>query len=411
MAADSLFSLRRTLRDALTAVLSATPVLLLGCGPGPGIEDDPDFVAVECVGGVPEYAAGLSPEPPAENVQVQRSFDGEGFPFGFGQDTSPTATLTATRSGEALSVTSEAQLREFLGAIDTRAEAIFLAEVSRFNVDCVRGGTRPAGDGFDVQAHRGVGCDGRDRYLLHVTRAGEVSEISRTEEKRANPNCTVGRRPSGYCPSERQQDSSTVGGYLAHAAELEAASVPAFERLEAELSAHGAPVLLRLRARCAARDERRHARLVAGLARAFGGAPRKPEILAQPARGLPEIALENAVEGCVRETFGALVAEWQALHATDRRVRRLYRGIAADELRHAALSWRVARWLEPRLDQRARRRVAVASQAAVHDLREALGSEPSREVVALAGVPTAGTARALLREVETRLWLAPEHAA
>jgi len=57
---------------------------------------------------------------------------------------------------------------------------------------------------------------------------------------------------------------------------------------------------------------------------------------------LVDVALENAVEGCVRETYGALIATRQAEAASDPVVRRAMRKIAADETAHAALSWDVA---------------------------------------------------------------------
>jgi len=65
---------------------------------------------------------------------------------------------------------------------------------------------------------------------------------------------------------------------------------------------------------------------------------------------------EIAVEGCVRETFGALEATFQAKNANDPQIRRVMRRIAEDETRHAALAWRVAAWIEPRLSDRQRRR-------------------------------------------------------
>ena len=87
------------------------------------------------------------------------------------------------------------------------------------------------------------------------------------------------------------------------------------------------------------------------------------------ARSLEAMARENAVEGCVRETFGALLLRWQAAHAQDASVRRTFVRISADEARHAALSWAVARWLEPRLDAAGRARVSAARARALRALR------------------------------------------
>ena len=46
---------------------------------------------------------------------------------------------------------------------------------------------------------------------------------------------------------------------------------------------------------------------------------------ATAAATLAALAIENATEGCVRETFGALIAWWQAAAATDPAVRRVAR--------------------------------------------------------------------------------------
>jgi hypothetical protein len=62
---------------------------------------------------------------------------------------------------------------------------------------------------------------------------------------------------------------------------------------------------------------------------------------------LLEVAVENAVEGCVRETFGVAVAMIRAERAGDKQVRRAMRSIARDEMQHAELSWAVARWTSP----------------------------------------------------------------
>ena len=90
-------------------------------------------------------------------------------------------------------------------------------------------------------------------------------------------------------------------------AALEAASVPAFERLSAELALHGAPSALVARALEARDDERRHAALVVALARRYGAERGAVRRSALPLRSLRAVAEENGVEGCVHETFAALL--------------------------------------------------------------------------------------------------------
>jgi hypothetical protein len=178
-------------------------------------------------------------------------------------------------------------------------------------------------------------------------------------------------------------------------AHLEAASVHAFERLSRELRAHGAPSSLVRAARESARDEVRHARLAGKLAARFGGSPRGASVRGNGVRSLGRVAKENAVEGCVRETYGALVAAWQATHARDARVRRWMRTIARDELRHAALAWAIAAWANERLDRGSRTRVARARAQALEQLRGQVEQEASSAVCDVAGLPSAREARAL----------------
>jgi hypothetical protein len=80
-------------------------------------------------------------------------------------------------------------------------------------------------------------------------------------------------------------------------------------------------------------------------------------------------------------------------------MRRLFARVAADETRHAALSWLVAQWAEPLLDASARKRVTAARSRATRALRAKLGSCDSRDLRAidrLVGRPPPGRAVALL---------------
>ena len=217
--------------------------------------------------------------------------------------------------------------------------------------------------------------------------------------------CTAGsgRRPAGLAPSIMRA-RSRLGAYFASMAHLEAASVPAFTRLGRELAALGAgPRLLRAVAR-AANDERRHAAITGALARRFGGRARAPRVSAVGERDVATLACENAVEGCVRETFGALVATWQAAHARDPSIRRAMTAIARDETRHGELAFRVARFLSPRLECAERRRVRDAARAAVEALHAEHAREPHPDLVRVAGVPSRRAARALLEAAERRVW-------
>jgi hypothetical protein len=209
--------------------------------------------------------------------------------------------------------------------------------------------------------------------------------------------CTagVGRRPAGFADEAPLRSSGCIGAFLAEMARLEAASVFAFRRLRDELSTMRAPKRLVRRAERSARDEVRHARVTSRLARRRGALPAPAVAPPRQPRTVEAFATENAVEGCVRETFGALVATRQASFASDPEVRREMRTIARDETRHAALAWEVARWADRRLDRDARTRVRRAMRQAVESLRAEVATVP-HDVARELGVPTGSEARSLV---------------
>ncbi len=202
----------------------------------------------------------------------------------------------------------------------------------------------------------------------------------------------------------RRRSLDPFKDYLRASTWLEAASIAAFYTLSDELEAHAAPRSLVVAARAAARDERRHARSMASLARKFGVATRFPSKKRRAVRPLLVVATENVVEGLVRETFGACVAAFQASVARDARVRAAMRRIAEDEAKHAMLARRVAIWANTRLTARERARVARSRDAAVEELVSALGAEPPSDLAATLGVPTSTQALAIAHALRVSLW-------
>jgi hypothetical protein len=102
--------------------------------------------------------------------------------------------------------------------------------------------------------------------------------------------------------------------------------------------------------------------MTARLAKQRGAHPTFPKALPPTAvRSLFDVALENAVEGCVRETYGAVVGLVGASTVQDVELGRAMRSIASDECRHAELAWAVHAWLLPRLSADERRHVEHAS--------------------------------------------------
>jgi hypothetical protein len=197
--------------------------------------------------------------------------------------------------------------------------------------------------------------------------------------------CGFGRPPRGFVP-RRVPSRTVLGAKLAQIAQLEDASVVAFDAVHADLLRLGAPVAL-LRAVTAARsDEVRHARRFQREAARHGADAPRAAVAPIAARSAEALAIDNAEEGCVRETFGAALAAAQAERATDPRLRALWVRIAADELRHAALSWRIGGWLEARLDASGRAHVAQARRRALAALDDELtGVLPNDEALGLPG--------------------------
>jgi hypothetical protein len=230
----------------------------------------------------------------------------------------------------------------------------------------------------------------RDGYTqVHVGREG---------------GCVGGRRPQQLILAATDDASSAAGAFFARQFQLEAASVPAFRTLARELHAWGAPPSLCASARVAVRDEVAHARAMAALSRHHGGRPRAPRVAPTPLRTLNDFALENVVEGCVREAYGALLATVQACRSRDPVVRETMDRIAVDEARHAALALAVDGWVRTRLSATERSALEEARAAAIDELERNAGEGWTESLDASAGLPPPLLARALLAELRRTLW-------
>ena len=315
----------------------------------------------------------------------------------------PSHRYLVTTSGDSFAVvkTTDA-LRDFVSPVDTAKDAALIATaIDQYRVVCDgRNNASKTATGWEIVVQSGDTCGPGtklEEHVLAVTATGAVTVLKTTLIKEGDPNCAIGRRPEGLvarCEPGRDA-ASPVGKFFAEAAYLEAASVFAFERLAEELRVFGAPEDLAARALVSRDDEVRHTRMTRALAERFGGQVTDPEVLPSRPRSRLDFALENAVEGCVRESYGALVAHYQARAAGDAAVKRVMDRIALDETRHATLAWDVAAWLEPQLTEGERRQVEAARREAFSDLEAALKTEPSEELTSRAGMPNAETALAL----------------
>lgn len=321
----------------------------------------------------------------------------------------------ATTKGDLVTLIDTPQgFRDFLGAIDAPQEAAWRALTEGYGFECYEGakyktGVRAVDGGYEAVALQGSTCGPNTslkQYLLRVSADGTVTKVDEELLELGNPNCAVGRRPEGLVGSRRHRASSPLARHFETTAALEAAAVEAFVVMERELRAHGAPASLAQRAHVAAEDERRHTNAMAALAKRFGGRPVHPHLTRRPVRALEAMALENVVEGCVRETFGALLAQRQALAASDVEVRERHHPIAVEETSHAALSWDLHGWMNTKLNARARRELRRASRQAVETLKRDFCASVEAGLAETAGLPSGDEAVAMVSALDEHFFRA-----
>ena len=299
------------------------------------------------------------------------------------------------------------ELPSFLGTIDTPDEALLVVQQAGFNIRCGSDdvSVETVADGFLVRTTKMT----RDcapvevtGFLLMVSSSGEITELDATVI--SSTSACVGRRPEGLIIKDRVEGRSELGRFLGEVARLEESAVAAFRFLAEELRFHGAPQRLIDACINAADDEARHTVQMTELATRFGARPQPPCFEPQTVRPLFEVALENAIEGCVRETYGALVGVHQSLQAEDAQIRNTMRGIAEDETRHASVSWQIAAWIEPLLSESERAIIHDKKMEAIATLRIEMGQHPSTELVEVAGMPTRDTALRMLEQLSSTVW-------
>jgi rubrerythrin len=430
--------LRTLLLDALMIGTAATA----GCASQAPPSQRPTgaTASAPCVDGMRNVLVDLKPAQPIDYVELRQRFEGakpdkgarvlahgrpcehavspdecrtallEPVDGGFGSACHPLQcdfNLVVTDARGVRRIVSVAELAAFTGPVDTPSEALLLAFANgHWVLGCNEPLPAKVGDEWQVTVRTMVEeCPVVYADVTLAIGSSGVVKVARTEN-RVKDNTCVGRRPAGLRSAATYAGGAT-GSYLAAAAHLEAASVPAFEQLGSELEGLGAPRRLARLCRRAAADERRHARVMGRLASTYGR--RAPEVVLDDVkeRDAMAIAIDNAAEGCVRETFGALMGLYQAEHARDVRVRMAMRAIARDEVRHAALAWKIAAWIEPRLSPREANHVQRTRARAVGTLREELRAEPPAELRETLGLPRASVATRMADVLERTLWRRP----
>jgi hypothetical protein len=231
--------------------------------------------------------------------------------------------------------------------------------------------------------------------------------------------CIVeGRRTQGLtmpAPAMSTTSSTVVGEYFACQAYLETASALAFARLAAELELHGAPDRLVDACERAGVAELRHANRLRALAKKHGSTrllkesslllEKSASTRMRTARPLIDIALENIVEGLVRQTYGATVAQFRALHtqSKDPGTRALMEEIARDERAHAELAFQVATWLQSQIDPIEGAWVENALRHAARSLVREIDVPVDPELIK-AGIPSRADALSMWSGLSKRVW-------
>ena len=359
----------------------------------------PDPPGVEVLDASGQRCGGASDPPACETRLAELPLESEFVTYGFDAG-GYHRSLAYTRGDDTGAILTRAQLLDFLGPIDAAGDAALLAQLSGHQFVCEGSndvGSR--GDDFVLHTQSGGGCGEGDDVKQHVVVVrpdGSIEVVESVLIEKGDPNCAVGRLPAGLRGhASRASGRGAVGQFWSEVAHLEAAAVVAFEQLAVELRRHGAPrhfVASALRSR---NDEARHAVSTERIARRYGGTRGSVHVDATPARALADVAADNAAEGCIRETYGALVATVQARRAADPVVRSALATIARDETRHAALSWDLHEWAHARMKPAERRRLRRSQHEALDRLEQELTPPEPESVQTLAGMPSPAQARHL----------------
>lgn len=299
-----------------------------------------------------------------------------------------------TTAGDTVSLYDHVdELPTLFGALDTPAEGLFFADAQKYQTKCQSLVESDAGNWrMEAKIYTSLCPVTTEVREIEVTREGHV-KLLQVLDTHESGDC-IGRRPEGLV---NVAASDAIGHRLARVAWLEGAAVAAFDVLAEELVRFGAPSDLVARAHQARADEVVHADLVGEMAAALGHVVPPVEVEPARSRSLLDFALENAVEGCVRETYGAAEARFAATSATSLKAQAVFSRIADDEARHAQLSRDVGRWVATQLSDAENARVSRAMVDAHNQLLTELARRQPDPTFHALGTPTSEQALAIAR--------------
>jgi hypothetical protein len=229
-------------------------------------------------------------------------------------------------------------------------------------------------------------------------------------DENGDQSLTCGYLLAPYCEGRNHvavhsntQSAVDIPTWFLQATQAEIGSVGAFLLLREELQRLDAPQHFIQQCLEAARDEVQHARLMNNVCRSVGIQPSIPQISDIPNRSIFDIALENALEGCIHESYAAMQALHQSQHASTPEFRRLFFIIAQDELRHADLSLRIHQWLMTQLSQSQQQTIKEAQQKCLEQLLEFHANQPHNPALNMLGPPEPKKAQELAKSLFSQL--------
>lgn len=299
------------------------------------------------------------------------------------------------------------QILELLGVLDNAKKVAIWLHINDYPIDCnIAISDTDSLVWTVVFREQTQSCSPivTDQVTINIDAvSGMINEVERKEVSRLHGVC-VGRMPPGeitFFSNLASDQQKILGAMLAHHAACESASVTAFQQLKRELVYHGAPAEILTRIDSAIKDEIQHARDVETLARQYGCEPEMFSVADCGIRNLEAIAIDNMEEGCVGETWGAMIGLYQAQHAQDPHIAATMNNIAQDEVEHAALSWAIHEWIIQQLDTDAVLRVEQSRWRALNRLRASLPNSRNPIAIELAGLPDAQAHLALANQFIT----------
>lgn len=296
---------------------------------------------------------------------------------------------------------STAEVNALFGSIDSPADALFLARTQDYTPDCSSLVFTPQSTWQMTASFLVSDCEWTEEVRqVEVSMTGETTVIEVLDV--ISDGACAGRLPDGIA-AVGTVCGDAVARHLAHLAWLEGAAVIAFQRLAVDLERLGAPRELVNSALAAADDEVDHASRMGALAATYGVSVPQVEVAPPAERSLFDVALENAVEGCVRETYGVVDALFRSKQAPNAEIRDLFAHIAADETRHSALSWDIAEWAKQHLCEAEVGAIKTATEAAHQELLSQLQNDRPDAVQKQLGAPSANVAVAMADTLRVQL--------